>query len=65
MTFHIIYKTKHGDTTAHDDPKRAAYNYIAKCRQMGYVNYRLTCHIDDCFTVAIDGLASATFEKVT
>ena len=63
MTFHTIYKGKHGDTTAHDNPKRAAYNYIYKCATSLGVHYRLTCHADGSYTVAIDGLADATFEK--
>jgi len=63
MTFHGVYKGKHGNTVAHDEPKIGAYIYIANCiTENPARRYRLTCHADGSYTVAVDGLMTLTFE---
>ena len=64
ITFHTIYKGKHGHTTSHDNPKTAAYIYVANMiTENPARRYRLTCHADGSYTVYVDGLAPATFEQ--
>ena len=64
MTFHGVYKGKHGNTVAHDEPKVAAYIYIGNMiTENAARRYRLTCHADGSYTAAVDGLMTLTFEQ--
>ncbi len=62
-TFQVIDNAgKHGPTTYHEDPKLAAYAYMARL-QYGGRTTSLTCHEDGCYTVESAGLMTCTFQS--
>jgi hypothetical protein len=63
MQFSLIYQTKYGNTSYHEKPKLAAYNYASRVKRNITKDITLVFNEDNSVTVKAHGLASATFAE--